>query len=79
MNILNLDRTVGVCLLPYAIVKYGIETETPIKMESGKPCLTRKREFPIIFCATASNSKVLNAGAWSQKRKGGFSNPHNLY
>ncbi len=29
-NILNVDKTVGLCLTPFAIVKYDIETEEPI-------------------------------------------------
>jgi citronellyl-CoA synthetase len=35
INMLNMDCTVGVCLLPYAIVKYDIETEKPIVNENG--------------------------------------------
>ena len=35
INMLNLDCTVGVCLLPYAIVKYDIETESPIRDGNG--------------------------------------------
>ncbi len=35
LNMLNLDCTVGTCLLPYAIVKYDIEEEAPIKDENG--------------------------------------------
>ncbi len=35
VNLLNLDCTVGMCALPFAIVKYDIETEEPIKDENG--------------------------------------------
>jgi citronellyl-CoA synthetase len=35
INMLNMDCTVGVCLLPYAIVKYDIEAEAPIRDENG--------------------------------------------
>lgn len=34
-NILNIDKTVGCCLVPYAIVKYDIETDEPILDENG--------------------------------------------
>ncbi|MBW1847955.1 MAG: long-chain-acyl-CoA synthetase [Deltaproteobacteria bacterium] len=35
LNMLNMDCTVGVCLLPFAIVKYDIEAEAPIRDENG--------------------------------------------
>ncbi len=35
INMLNLDCTIGVCPMPYAIVKYDIETETPVTDENG--------------------------------------------
>jgi len=35
VNMLNLNRTVGMSPVPYAIVKYDIETEEPIKDENG--------------------------------------------
>ena len=35
LNMLNMDCTVGVCLLPYAIVKYDIEAEAPIRDGNG--------------------------------------------
>jgi len=34
-NILNLDKTVGLCLLPFAIVKYDIEADEPILDQNG--------------------------------------------
>lgn len=34
-NLLNLDCTVGCCLTPFAIVKYDIDTDEPIRDEKG--------------------------------------------
>jgi citronellyl-CoA synthetase len=34
-NIHNLDKTCGICLTPYAIIKYDIETDEPIRNEKG--------------------------------------------
>ena len=34
-NFLNIDKTVGLCLVPYAIVKFDIEAEQPILDENG--------------------------------------------
>ena len=34
-NFLNFDRTVGLCLNPYAIVKYDHDTESPVRNEEG--------------------------------------------
>jgi citronellyl-CoA synthetase len=35
-NIHNLDKTCGVCLTPYAIVKYDMETDEPFRNEKGR-------------------------------------------
>ncbi len=35
VNLLNLDCTVGMCLTPYAIVKYDVEAEEPIRDAEG--------------------------------------------
>ena len=35
VNILNLDCTVGTCMTPYAIVKYDIDADEPIRNENG--------------------------------------------
>ncbi len=35
-NIHNLDKTCGVCLTPYAIVRYDIEADQPFKNERGR-------------------------------------------
>jgi citronellyl-CoA synthetase len=35
VNLLNLDCTVGRCSLPYAIIKYDVDEDTPIKDEKG--------------------------------------------
>jgi citronellyl-CoA synthetase len=34
-NLLNLDRTVGTCLTPYAIVRYDIDRDAPVRNEEG--------------------------------------------
>ncbi len=34
-NLLNLDRTVGMCLTPYAIVRYDIDRDEPIRDKEG--------------------------------------------
>jgi citronellyl-CoA synthetase len=34
-NLLNLDCTIGCCLTPFAIVKYDIDTDEPIRDENG--------------------------------------------
>ena len=35
VNLLNLDCTVGRCSLPYAIIKYDVDEDTPIRDEKG--------------------------------------------
>ncbi|MGD9136357.1 MAG: long-chain-acyl-CoA synthetase, partial [Desulfobacterales bacterium] len=35
VNLLNLDFTVGRCSLPYAIIKYDVDEDTPIRDEKG--------------------------------------------
>jgi citronellyl-CoA synthetase len=35
-NVHNLDKTCGICLTPYAIVKYDIEADEPIRNEKGR-------------------------------------------
>mgnify|MGYP001818100758 CR=1 FL=1 len=35
VNMLNLDCTVGTCKLPYAIVKYDVDGDEPIRNEKG--------------------------------------------
>jgi citronellyl-CoA synthetase len=35
-NIHNIDKTCGICLTPYAIVKYDIEADEPIRSEKGR-------------------------------------------
>ncbi len=49
LNMLNLDCTIGICLLPYAIVKYDIEEETPIKDENGFLQLVEKGEAGLLL------------------------------
>jgi citronellyl-CoA synthetase len=34
-NLLNVDRTVGVCLTPFAIVRYDIDEDEPIRDDEG--------------------------------------------
>lgn len=36
LNILNLDNTVGVCMFPYAIVKYDQDKQEPVKNSKGR-------------------------------------------
>ncbi|GAB4349178.1 MAG: long-chain-acyl-CoA synthetase [Candidatus Abyssubacteria bacterium] len=35
INLFNLDCTVGTCVIPYAIVKYDVDAEEPIRDENG--------------------------------------------
>jgi len=35
VNLLNLDRTVGVCLVPYAVVRYDVDNEEPVRGPGG--------------------------------------------
>jgi citronellyl-CoA synthetase len=34
-NILNIDQTVGICIAPFAVVKYDIDTEEPARDKNG--------------------------------------------
>ncbi|TFG21706.1 MAG: long-chain-acyl-CoA synthetase [Promethearchaeota archaeon] len=47
-NIHNLDKTCGVCLTPYAIVKYDIEKDEPIRNERGR--MKRVRPGEVGLC-----------------------------
>ena len=43
-NIHNLDKTCGVCLTPYAIVRYDIENDKPFRNERGRMKKVKKGE-----------------------------------
>ncbi|KKK43377.1 MAG: Long-chain-fatty-acid--CoA ligase FadD17 [Candidatus Lokiarchaeum sp. GC14_75] len=43
-NIHNLDKTCGVCLTPYAIVRYDIENDQPFRNERGRMKKVKKGE-----------------------------------
>ena len=36
INLLNIDCTVGLCPLPYAIVKYDVESDAPVRDSNGR-------------------------------------------
>ena len=36
INLLNIDCTVGLCPLPYAIVKYDVESDAPVRDSDGR-------------------------------------------
>ncbi len=44
LNILNLDNTVGVCMFPYAIVKYDQDKQEPVKNSKGRFIPVKKGE-----------------------------------
>jgi len=48
-NIHNLDKTCGVCMTPYAIVKYDIEADEPFKTEKGRMKKVRKGEVGLLL------------------------------
>lgn len=49
VNMLNIDNTVGVCLTPFAIVKYDIENETMVPDENGYLQRVAKGESGILL------------------------------
>ena len=55
-NLLNFDQTVGMCPLPYAIVKYDKETDSPLKNEKGQLVKVPKGEVGLLIgCITDEN------------------------
>ena len=48
-NIHNLDKTCGVCLTPYAIVKYDIEADQPFRNERGRMKKVKKGEVGLLL------------------------------
>ena len=55
-NLLNFDQTVGMCPLPYAIVKYDKETDSPLKNEKGQLVKVPKGEVGLLIgCITDKN------------------------
>lgn len=49
VNLFNIDNTVGMCLTPYAIVKYDIDNEKPILDENGVMQRVKKGESGILL------------------------------
>ncbi|MHA1912984.1 MAG: long-chain-acyl-CoA synthetase [Promethearchaeota archaeon] len=48
-NIHNLDKTCGVCLTPYAIVKYDVEADQPFRNERGRMKKVKKGEVGLLL------------------------------
>jgi len=55
-NMFNLNCTVGICPVPYAIVKYDIENEEPIKDEKGFLQKVEKGEAGLLLGQITDNS-----------------------
>lgn len=49
INYMNLDRTVGMCPLPYAIIAYHPEEEIPLKNQKGKYSRIKKGEAGLLI------------------------------
>ncbi|MFW9781948.1 MAG: AMP-binding protein, partial [Candidatus Heimdallarchaeota archaeon] len=48
-NIHNLDKTCGVCLTPYAIVRYDLEADQPFRNERGRMKKVKKGEIGLLL------------------------------
>ena len=48
-NVHNLDKTCGICLTPYAIVKYDVETDQPFRNERGRMKKVKKGEVGLLL------------------------------
>jgi citronellyl-CoA synthetase len=48
-NIHNLDKTCGVCLTPYAIVRYDLEKDEPFRNERGRMKKVKKGEVGLLL------------------------------
>jgi len=48
-NIHNIDKTCGVCLTPYAIVKYDFEADQPFRNERGRMKKVKKGEVGLLL------------------------------
>jgi citronellyl-CoA synthetase len=48
-NIHNIDKTCGVCLTPYAIVRYDLEKDEPFRNEKGRMKKVRKGEVGLLL------------------------------
>ena len=48
-NIHNLDKTCGVCLTPYAIVRYDLEKDQPFRNERGRMKKVKKGEVGLLL------------------------------
>jgi citronellyl-CoA synthetase len=44
LNLLNIDNTVGICLFPYAIVKYDQDKQEPVRSSKGRFIPVKKGE-----------------------------------
>jgi citronellyl-CoA synthetase len=49
VNLFNIDNTVGMCLTPFAIVRYDIDTESPILDENGFMQCVNKGESGVLL------------------------------
>ena len=49
INLLNIDCTVGLCPLPYAIVKYDLESDAPIRDDKGRFIKVEKGETGLLI------------------------------
>lgn len=49
VNMLNIDNTVGMCLTPFAIVKYDVDNDAPILGENGFMQRAKKGESGILL------------------------------
>ena len=58
-NMLNLDRTVGVCPLPHAIVKYDVDAGEPIRDENGFLQKVGRGESGLLLGRISSRSPFL--------------------
>jgi len=48
-NIHNIDKTCGVCMTPYAIVRYDLEADEPFRTEKGRMKKVRKGEVGLLL------------------------------
>ncbi|MBF0353238.1 MAG: long-chain-acyl-CoA synthetase [SAR324 cluster bacterium] len=49
VNLLNLDETIGLCPAPYAIVKYDIDRDEPVKDEDGYLIKVKRGEIGLLL------------------------------
>lgn len=49
INYLNIERTVGMCPLPYAVIAYDADTELPLKTAGGRYARVKKGEAGLLI------------------------------